>query len=207
MARFPVQASALAVMAVLMTGCASGGGDETTRNAYDSYIAQLSDLRSDLGTLSPLDVSELPTSGSASYTGVVGFGVRMEQATDTSMAGAMELSVDFGGSGDITGRIHDVAANELRLTGEDIGPVEGELRIVNGTIERNPIDPRFDPHFTADVEGTLTDDLGPLVFDATIDGRFVGEDAQMIDGDINGRAGPEPAVMDRVTGSFVLVAE
>lgn len=207
MSRHLVTGTALATILLLGAGCSSGGGDDVTRNDYDSYIAENSDLRQSLNALSPLDVTDLPASGSASYEGIAAFGVRMGLATETTMAGAMELVVDFGGAGDITGRIHDIAANELRLTGQDIGPVAGELRIENGSIDRSPTDPRSDPHFVADLEGTLVDNLGTLMFDATIDGRFVGADAEMIDGTISGQAGPDPAIMDTVTGSFVLVAE
>jgi hypothetical protein len=167
------------------------GGDDVTQNGYDVYAAERCDLRREMDALPDLDVADLPVSGTARYEGVAGFGVRMEQANDTAMFGAMELVVDFGGAGDVTGRIHDIAANELRLTGEDIGPVQGELTIANGRIYRNPIDPRFDLHFVADLEGTLVDDLGRLEFDAQVDGRFVGEDAEMIDGGISGRA-PNP---------------
>lgn len=204
---FPITVPALATMALALGGCSSGGGDDVSRNGYDAYAAEASDLRQEVNALPDIDVADLPVSGTARYEGVAAFGVRMEQATETAMFGAMELVVDFAGAGDITGRIHDVVSNESALTGDGGGPVSGELRIENGTIDRAPLDPRFDPHFEADLVGTLVDDIGTLEFDAEIDGRFMGEDAAMIDGDISGRAGPDPAVMDIVTGSFVLAAE
>lgn len=193
--------------ALVVAGCSGGGGGEPGRSPYGVYVAENIALRRSLESLPQVDAADLPASGTATYEGFAGFGVRMESSEQVGMFGTMDLRVDFAGAGDISGRIHDIASNGNVYSGEGAGPVSGELIIANGSIDRAPPDPRFSPHFRADLTGTLVDHVGPLEFDGRIDGRFRGDDLEMVNGGIAGRAGPTPLTSDRIAGSFTLAAQ
>lgn len=191
------------VMMAALAGCGGGsGGGGGTPSSYGDYVRANIDLRRDREVLPPFDIADLPTTGSATYAGYSGFGIRMRTSEQTALFGRIELTTSFSGAGDVTGRISDIYSNGNVYSRENAGPVRGELTISNGSFDRSPIDPRFNPHFTADISGTLTEPDRTEIYSGTLDGRFSGEDREMVSGNINGLSNRPGFGADRFTGSF-----
>lgn len=197
----------LAGVTSLLSACGGGesGGGGSAPDSYGDYVAIASDLRADLALLERVDPADLPTSGSATYEGVAGFGVGMETSEQRRMYGAMDLTVRFAGAGAIDGRIYDIVSDGNIYDETGAGPVDGVLVISNGEVVRDLADPRFNPYLLADIDGTLTEPGGgAAVYDLTFEGDLSGDGLDMVDADINGRAdGLDGHFGGRVTGTAV----
>jgi hypothetical protein len=193
-------------MAGLLSACSGGGsGGDSAPDSYGDYAALASDLRADLSLLERVDPADLPTSGSARYEGVAGFGVGMTTSEQRAMYGAMELTVTFAGDGTIEGRIYDVYSNGNIYDDTGAGPVEGQLVLSNGAVLRDLPDPRFNPYLVADLDGTLVEPGGgAAVYDLRFEGALSGDGLDMVDGSVNGRAdGLDGHFGGQVSGTFV----
>lgn len=205
-----LRATGLLAATLAIAGCGGGllGFDESyTPTQVERYVQQRVALDNTLATLPRVSYADLPTSGQLTYEGTAAFGARLVTSRATDFLGAMEMTVDFDGAGDVTGRIFNIVSNGNEYTGEGAGPVEGELRIENGAFDRAPVDPLFQPHFQADLVGRLVDSVGPLDFDGQIDGRFRGNDLEMVQGVISGTAAAAPGLSDLINGTFVVAAD
>lgn len=194
-------------LAPLLSACSSGGsgGGADAPDSYGDYAAIASDLRADLALLERVDPADLPRSGSARYEGVAGFGVGMTTSEQRGMYGAMELTVTFAGDGTIEGRIFDVFSNGNIYDDTGAGPVQGQLVLSNGEVLRDVPDPRFNPYLVADLDGTLVEPGGgAAVYDLRFEGALSGDDLDMVNGNVNGRAdGLDGHFGGQVTGTFV----
>lgn len=195
---------------VLVAGCVSSGGgggngDSPIANpsSYGDYVNNSSLLRRQLEQLPDVHIADVPTTGSATYTGTAGFNVRMSTSEQTAMFGAIELTTSFAGDGDVTGSISEIYSDGDIYIEENAGPVEGELIISNGNIARDQTETTFNPHFEAELSGTLVEPGGRTdSYAGTLDGRFYGEDLEMVSGQINGETTTEGVGPSSFTGSF-----
>jgi hypothetical protein len=138
--------------------------------------------------------ADFPVSGGASYDGYTSFGIGHSASNQMGYAAEVELSVDFAGPGDVTGRIFNVySGGDSATNGRTgyVGPVDGELIIANGSLERVQRDPIFHPDFIAEVDGTLRHPDRTHVVQATLEADFLGEDLQYVSGRL-GTRDPEP---------------
>jgi|GEM_PF-5376544 len=199
-----------AIGAVLvLAGCmGSGGGDGgdsliANPSSYGDYVNNNTLLKRELELLPDTDIADVPTTGSATYSGTTGFNVRMSTSEQTQMFGAIELTTFFAGDGDVTGQIEEIYSDGNIFTEENAGAVEGELIISNGAILRDQPDPRFNPQFEAELTGTLVEPDGRTEnYDGTIDGRFYGDDLEMVSGGINGQSNVPGFGTSSFTGTF-----
>lgn len=195
---------------VFVAGCVTttggGGTDGPIANPsdYGDYVTNNTLLRRELEVLPDTDIADVPTTGSATYSGTAGFNIRMLTSEQTQMFGAIELTTSFAGDGDVSGQITDIYSDGNIFTGENAGAVDGDLIISNGEILRNQPDPRFNPHFEAEISGTLTEpDQTVEIFTGTLDGRFSGDDLEMVSGNINGTSNEPGDGSIGFTGTFV----
>mgnify|MGYP005992188061 CR=1 FL=1 len=140
-------------------------GEEFTARAEDLYggIAELF-------TTPYTDPTTLPTSGSASYDGLLSLGPAI---------GEMELIANFS-EGSIGGTVGNV------VLGDDT-VATGSLAITSasGAIDRST-DTSVDFTFSAGLDGTLSDDTGSYDVEATMLGDFTDTDYGYVEGFVEG---------------------
>lgn len=183
--------------------CSDGGGDRppTTLAGYDAEFAQLAE---DAAGFAPTDPASLPTTGSADYEGVVRIDASDAIFGPDRISGTLDLGVDFG-SGEIAGEATDF----VTTSGGDEVVMQGSLA-VSGDLTR---DPSATDGVVADMTGLLEietdpdlEDEGRFGVDGTLRGDFLGENGQVIQGDVSGTIqnvdapfGPEP-----IGGDFIV---
>lgn len=184
-----------------LAGCSGGGGGGGgTLDSYGDYVRANIDLRREAEAVADVQPADLPATGSANYDGFAGFMIGVTPASTIRYFGALDLTVDFAGRGDVTGRIDDIYSGGNQFTGEDAGPVSGALIIGNGSVERVLPDPRFNPYLLADVDGTLTHGSVTQVVEGRLQGRLRGDDLGFVSGNLNTRD-PQP-LEPIITGTF-----
>lgn len=178
-------AAALAALAGCSDGSTSGnGGSEpppvTAAGfdvAFDEAVA-LFEEATDAGFTPP---EALPTSGSATYDGVMyldtGF---VEPGPDGNheLLGDLRIGIDFGNPQDaVTGRVTD-------FVDEDDQRYAGTLTLSNGDLALTD-----DPALVADMDGTLTAPDGTdYDIEAGLGADFYGEDHEFVVGGVGGEA-------------------
>lgn len=170
----------LSAFPCLLIACAASN-DPVTLTGYADQADAIEDGLRDKGQYFVTPGKAIPTSGSASYSGVIGFDARRSGLVTESYAGAMTIRADFdafpgnmisGGAGDFV----DSADRTL----------DGRLDVTFGNIERLA-DPVFADQVLIDLDGVLIDDDGvALSVDAEADGVFLGPAANAIDGIVGG---------------------
>lgn len=164
----------------LVTGCSDGGSgsDANASPTYGELSDQAGALEDRTENLPLTDPSVLPTSGSASYDGVIGLVSDGAGGAPEDFAGELTLNVDFRRD-DLSGQATNfVTAGEERL--------DGTLAITGGDIARGT-DPELEPTYAFDMGGTLSDTDGDdYRVDATGVGAFLGEDAEATFGFVGG---------------------
>jgi hypothetical protein len=180
-----------------------GGGPPTTLAGYDAEFAELAE---DAAGLAPTDPAMLPTSGAAGYEGVIRIEAPSETAAPQRMSGTLDLAVDFG-SGGITGEAGDFVTYSNGVDEEVV--MEGSLA-VTGDVTR---DPSAGDGMLADIDGVLAietdpnmEDEGEYRIDGTLGGEFLGEDAEVIQGNVSGTVQTLNAPTDPrpIGGDFVV---
>ncbi len=169
-----------------LAGCSDGnGGSEPPPSvtdagydvAFDEAVALFDEATA--AGLTPLDA--LPTSGSATYDGVMyldtGF-VEPGPDGDNELLGDLRIGIDFGNPRDaVTGRVTD-------FVDEDDQRYAGTLTLSNGDLA-----PREDPVLIADMDGTLTAPDGTdYAIEADLGADFFGEDHEFVVGGVGGEA-------------------
>lgn len=118
--------------------------------------------------------------GTATYAGVTAFGETPDFAIDDAVAtSAISLTADFGAdtiSGEMT---NFYAENDV-----------GEFQSVAGTIAVNG-GVITDTTFTANISGDLVLPDGTEAVTGTLDGGFIGDNADAVEGDINATVGTD----------------
>lgn len=168
--------SAVCLLPVLaLAACGSSGS--STGVSFDEYVSEALDLDDDIAGLPFDEPAGLPTTGNASYDGVIGAIVGAGTIDEVSVAGDLELTVQFA-QNSITGNVTDIVD-------EFDGRYAGTLNITDGIIDRD-VDLVTDFTFVADMSGNLTNPAGgPVSVDALLRGDFFGS-GQYIAGEVSG---------------------
>ena len=175
----PVVAS---ICLISLAGCQAGGAAD--RPTYDALFSEFNTIDSQIdrrNIAAMTDPSTLPTTGGASYTGVLGVNLPAS-AGDTSLIGDMAMTANFGNSS-ISGGVDNFVD-----TGEQ--QYDGNLTITNGTIFRGAdLNSQFT--FVADLEGTLANQTGGLfTFNMDLLGDFyagsTSDNTAFVAGEMNG---------------------
>lgn len=190
------------LMLCALAACGDGDGDGEDgegASGFDELEARSDGLLNEVEDLSYTDPSTLPTTGAATYDGVVG--LNFEAMPDRTlqgydMAGELEMTVNFAGAGDqITGS----ADNFVGLGGEEFS---GALIIDDGRIDRSA-DLEAEYTYGAEMAGELTAEDGTgWTVDTALDGDFAGRDHSHAFGDVTGSACAASACTE-VNGGFV----
>ena len=168
---------------------------------FNGYAADARAIETDLiadGHYFATPRAGIPTSGTATYQGVIGFDAARSDVVRESYAGQMNVTARFDGfPGDmVTGRADNFVDSADR-------PLDGRLAVTFGNIDRNA-DPAFSDHVLMNLDGTLTDHRGTALGVAVeADGIFLGPSVQAIDGTVNGSMTSIYGV-ETLTGDYIL---
>jgi hypothetical protein len=121
-------------------------------------------------------LSDMPTTGSATYSGVAGYApgdintMTDEEvaALESELVSEMSLTASFV-SGEVSGAFTNFSGRDKAL-----GEVSGRIDILNGEVVDNML--------VADLDGRITDDYGPISVDGELGGVFAGADHRMVGG-------------------------
>lgn len=170
-----------------LSGCLLTENRDFNQAALDA--AQISD---DLAGLGSVDDDDLPTSGSANYTGVaaINYDERRDIGDENNDYFAdIMFETDFE-SGDVEGSMSNFQSPD--------GAVSGELVLSNGQVFGDGVD--------GDFEGTITDDGDDITMDMDVNSDFVGdgtgEPAGLV-GTLNGEYESDDRGDGEMLGSFV----
>ncbi len=163
----------------VMAGCSDSGSDGGgQRPSYDDLTSEAEALGERAEDMYLTDPSDLPTSGSASYEGVIGFATLGDSGAPEDFAGELSLNVDFDDS-ELSGQ-----ASNFVTAGEE--QLEGSLSITNGELDRDT-DPEIEPTYTFDMNGTLSDASDDdFQVDAEGAGAFLGDSGEATFGVVAG---------------------
>jgi hypothetical protein len=159
---------------VALSACGGGGGGVGASAKADfgatySSFAEMEDRAEIIGgryensEITPM--SDMPTSGSATYTGLAGFGpgdVMYLDEDDITVASEARLQADFG-RGVLSGELTNFQAY-------DGTAISGSADITDGVI--------IDNQFAANVSGNVSSNILSGRLDGDLVGGFLGDDAQ-----------------------------
>lgn len=152
-------------------GGGGGGGETKSQPSFAEMAGTTEGLITRMNQRSATPVRSMPTTGSASYTGIAAFAPTFYDDIDT-LAEA-RLNANFANStitGDLT-NFRDYENNVLA----------GSVAIQNGVISEN--------QFSADLRGNLSSGGTSVHLDAEMEGGFLGPNADMMVAAIEGTAG------------------
>jgi hypothetical protein len=166
MPRRPAPLGALA--AVLALAACSSGGFDGFGEAEPSSFADLQSLQEDIDDPSSLtfalDPEDVPTSGSASFGGVMRIETEGTGGLPAEVLGELDLRLDFGSPGDL------VSGTAQGFVAEDGERLDGQLALSGG--DRGN-DAAFDG---TDLEGTLSgEDGAEYGFAGSLEGVLKGD--------------------------------
>lgn len=180
---------ALAAVALFLSGCgdfiddltgsgsSSSAADEiidvtTAGGAYDDQIIQSLDLMFALEGSSITPSDQIPTSDTASYSGVVGFSndSPAQNVAEYDMMSDLSINADFA-SGEISGTFDNFN------TRDDVA-LNGSLTLTEGQVAGTG--------FTANAIGAFTDGTNAEIWDLEVVADFVGAGGAGIVGTANG---------------------
>lgn len=170
----------------LLAGCSGSSDDsEDGPTGFDAVEARADRLVNEIQDLGYTDPASLPTSGAATYEGVVGLdlaSVPNETLQGQDVAGDLELTVNFASAGDqVTGTASD-------FVGVDDADWDGTLIIDDGSLDRSA-EPGAEPVFTAEMAGVITSEDGTdWTVDTGLTGSFAGDDHSHVLGTVDGSA-------------------
>lgn len=166
--------------------CACGGADVplTTpppATGFDGQLARGTRLAESLGDLSPTRFTAMPTTGTATFTGVASLFIDPVEATDADdivVLGDMTATADFA-LGTLRGQVDNLnGATAFTSNGYGEIPVGGRLQIgARDSVVGNDADDNRTSRpndFYADYRGQITLADGTYAVDGTIDGQFIG---------------------------------
>lgn len=186
----------LSLSAAALSACGGGGGGGTAQDAEvggasgitsATAIARFSELNQGFINVSANTTlqTELPTTGTGTYAGNLGFDVRGALPgggtdVDASMVGDMNVAVNFGGTNQpITGAVTNILYADTDGNFDNVG---GQLNIVGGvtSLPRSGL-PDLEGVISADADGDLTIDQSDgagdktVTFDLDLSGQFGGD--------------------------------
>ncbi|WP_108385948.1 hypothetical protein [Yoonia sediminilitoris] len=163
-------ATLLCLSLLSLSGCGSGGSDEqlTVGNITDQYLSLAEKI--DSSALAP--ASDIPTTGSANYSGYVNTFVDTQSFGDGLIVGDLSLRIGFSGDGEVEGKVDDFVFIDLQDNSNNLPPrsdpvlsLDGRLNISGGSITRAT---RTNPtQFQANLAGGIT--LPPSISGADSD--------------------------------------
>ncbi len=168
------------VAAGVMAGCSDTSFD--SQASYDDLVDEFDDIAERGEDLDYTDPASLPTSGGATYEGVMGLDT-YNSASDLEgvpeeILGEMTLNADFASSS-VSGEVDDFVT-------PDDDRVDGSLDISNGVIDRT-VDVDLFYTYGFDLNGTLTTEEGTdFDVDAEGAGDFFGSGHQQAGGIVEG---------------------
>ena len=161
---------ALALVAGGVSACSDGAGGSDDAPSFDELVSEGLALEERYEDSSLTSVADMPTSGSATYDGVVGYSTSTSDPdaiiANPETVSSLTLTADFGSS-DISGRAYD-------FQNADGSDVSGDLEITGGSISGN--------EFGANIDGTLNQAGTTISYDGELAGGFVDEDAGAVVG-------------------------
>ena len=174
--------SSLLIACCVTAACGGGGGGGgAAPTQFDALFNEAEELASQFELAGFSDPSNIPTSGSAQFEGVV-----LLQLSDTTdrifdrAACRVNIDVTFDGS-------TIVGSAQSFVDGNGIG-IAGQLDISSGTIDRMG-DPNVEATVGFEMSGQLTDNLiGEVDFALDFDGDFFGDQLDALGGSISGIA-------------------
>lgn len=178
-----------AVALVALVACEST--DDLFQSPYDADEDRFNTLINDISNRAPTDPRSLPTSGSASYDGVLGFNTRLDGSRQ-SVLGDLDLTSDFRNN-EVFGTAGDFHTEADRTVG-------GLLTIDNGVIRRGPN--AQNTIGGAGVRGVLTSPGGDtLTYQGTMNGNFYGANWVYVGGTLRGTV-DDGVRINNADGSF-----
>lgn len=178
---------------VLLSGCGGGGGgggNAGSSPSFASYDAQFVSLAERNQNIPFSDPASLPTTGSATYSGVLAV-----QSGLLVAAGDLTLNANFGPvSNPITGSVTNIVNNENQR-------YSGSLAIGNSSIDRTA-DVNTDYTFAASLTGQLGLNGETGVVNGEILGDFLGTDQRSVAGEVFGTISNLSAA-DQFEGGFI----
>ena len=166
-----------------VSACSGGGGANGFSAREDAAIA----LRNQLAEFDISEASAIPTTGDATYEGLIGY----EQA-DFAVIGDLLVGFNF--------QSNAISGNASNFLDSDGVRYQGSLALSNGNIDRTA-DPDTDFQFEADLGGDLQAGGQTFTVDSTLVGDFLGPQREGIAGFVFGEIdGPDGTIF--VDGEF-----
>lgn len=165
-------------------GTGSGTGDGPSFSALSAEAMSLMEQSED-STATP--VADMPTSGSASYSGVAGFAEGRNAGTDdVVIMSELSMEADFA-SGEVTGEMGNFRDDENNA-------LSGSMEIQNGEISGNEL--------SGNVDGEVTYGGTVGTVDLDMRGEFSGEEGSLLGGSMSGPAYNQSGEDTYITGFF-----
>lgn len=157
--------------------------------SYDDQVIESLDLFRAIEGVGQTPGDQMPTSGFATYSGVVGFSNEAPPASaaDYDMMSDLSLRADFG-TGGMTG-----VMDNFNTVGD--GQMNGTLTLTEGAITGSS--------FTANAIGSFTDGTSAEVWDLEIAADFIGAGGSAVVGTANGTISNGGSVTSNVFGALV----
>lgn len=152
---------------LLLAACGGSSSDnDDKRPSFEQLASRGNALEARLGALEETTV--MPTTGSATYNGVAAFDMGRDGTDD--MLSELALQANFADS--------TVGGKFSNFVTSDGSQMEGELNVANSVMNQQAFD--------APVTGTLHDGAESSTFDGTMNGVFLGANADAVSGTMNG---------------------
>lgn len=178
---------AVSAAALLLSGCEEWFSDSssstevseteqmtpaTSGNSYDDQIIMINDMTFDNSTMSNTPGDQMPTTGMATYEGVVGFSYTSPAngIGDYDVMSDLSVQADFG-SGGVTGTMDNFN------TRDDVD-LNGNLTLTEGEIQGT--------NFTANAIGSFSDGTTAELWDLDVVADFVGANGTALQGTATG---------------------
>lgn len=199
------------VLTSLMALAACGGSSSTVERGVTlgEVRAQGLSLFEAVDAASPIETDAIPTSGTASYAGILSFS--RDAGPDTEgLVGQVDMTVGFTGAGSVDGTVSDFVygADSSADPSTILPEVDGVLTFENGSINRmaGPDDAQFGAEFTGTLNAPVEMFGIAAGTDVAVDGGFGGffyEGA--IAGEVGGTMTPDGGAAIEIDGSILAV--
>ena len=157
--------------ALFLAACGGGGGDSQAN--FSTMESRGNALINKIEDQSATPVNSMPTTGTATYSGIAGFAPSIND--EIQVLSEASLTANFGAS--------TIAGSLTNFRDYENTAIPGTVSIQSGVISGN--------QFGADLTGSLTVDGAAAPVNGTIDGGFVGASGSLIAGIIEGTVGGE----------------
>jgi hypothetical protein len=152
----------MCLAAVTLSACDTTLTDDSaTVDDYNAMAIAYNDVRAEVQSLPWSTSADMPTTGSATYTGYAT--VLMDTPTDSMMVGDARLTADFDRS-TLTGNLNNFVGT---VNGSDYANYSGSLGLTNGEIGIASASA-----LGADISGTLTSNTDRVTINGGVQGNF-----------------------------------